>query len=132
MNKKVYVIAALLSAGLVACNNEPVFKVEGEVTGAADKMLYLEQSGLEGIVPLDSVELGTSGTFSMTGKRPVSLDFYRLRIENKVINFSVDSTETVVVHTDYPTFATQYRIDGSETNQKIKELSLKQADLQQK
>ena len=57
MNKKVYVIAALLSAGLVACNNEPVFKVEGEVTGAADKMLYLEQSGLEGIVPLDSVEL---------------------------------------------------------------------------
>lgn len=87
MNKKVYVIAALLSAGLVACNNEPVFKVEGEVTGAADKMLYLEQSGLEGIVPLDSVELGTSGTFSMTGKRPVSPDFYRLRIENKVINF---------------------------------------------
>lgn len=132
MNKKVYVIAALLSAGLVACNNEPVFKVEGEVTGAADKMLYLEQSGLEGIVPLDSVELGTNGTFSMTGKRPVSPDFYRLRIENRVINFSVDSTETVVVHTDYPTFATQYRIEGSETNQKIKELSLKQADLQQK
>ena len=132
MKKNAYIIAALLSAGLVACNNEPEFKVEGEITGAADKMLYLEQSGLEGIVPLDSVELGEGGTFHLAGARPVSPDFYRLRVENKVINFSVDSTETVTVHADYSSFATGYRIESSETNEKIKELALLQADLQNK
>lgn len=132
MKKNAYVIAALLSAGLVACNNEPAFKVEGKITGAADKMLYLEQSGLEGIVALDSVELDEEGAFRLAGARPVSPDFYRLRMENKVINFSVDSTETVTVHADYPSFTTAYRIEGSETNLKIKELSLLQAELQSK
>lgn len=63
MKKNTYLFVALLSAGLVACNNEPSFNVEGTVAGAADKMLYLEQTGLEGIVALDSVKLGDGGSF---------------------------------------------------------------------
>ena len=38
MKKNTYLFVALLSAGLVACNNEPSFKVEGTVAGAADKI----------------------------------------------------------------------------------------------
>lgn len=121
---------ALLAAGLVSCQKEPGFKVEGEVSGAADKMLYLEQSGLEGIVPLDSVELDNSGTFRFSQARPMSPEYYRLRIDDKVINFSVDSTETVTFKADYPNFATAYQMEGSENNTKIKELVLLQADLQ--
>ncbi len=48
---------ALAAIALGACNSEPKFKVEGEVSGADGKMLYLEASALEGIVPLDSVKL---------------------------------------------------------------------------
>ena len=64
MKRNAYIAAALLFAGFTACNSEPAFKVQGEVTDAADKMLYLEQTGLDGIVALDSVELGSDGAFS--------------------------------------------------------------------
>jgi peroxiredoxin len=53
-----------------------------------------------------------------------------LRLDNKVINFAVDSTETVSVKAEINDFATAYRIEGSENNLKIKELVLLQADLQ--
>lgn len=132
MKRNAYIAAALLFAGVTACNNEPAFKVQGEVTDAADKMLYLEQTGLDGIVALDSVELGSNGTFSFSAARPEAPDFYRLRIEDKVINFSVDSTETVEVKADYKNFAADYNIQGSESNQKIKELVLLQTDLQER
>lgn len=132
MKRNAYIAAALLFAGFTACNNEPAFKVQGEVTDAADKMLYLEQTGLDGIVALDSVELGSDGVFSFVSARPEAPDFYRLRIDNKVINFSVDSTETVDVKADYKSFATEYNIQGSENNQKIKELVLLQTDLQER
>lgn len=132
MKKNTYLFVALLSAGLVACNNEPSFNVEGTVAGAADKMLYLEQTGLEGIVALDSVKLGDGGSFHFSEARPDAPDFYRLRLGNQVINFVVDSTETVKVNADANGFATAYQVEGSENNQKIKELVLLQADLQDK
>ena len=132
MKRNAYIAAALLLAGLSACNNEPAFTVEGEITGATDKMLYLERTGLEGIVPLDSTELDEGGSFSFSAARPDAPDFYRLRVENQVINFSVDSTETVKVNADFKKFATGYQIEGSENNTKIKELVLLQAGLQEK
>ena len=131
MRRNTYLLTALLSAGLMACHNEPAFKVEGTVSGAADKMLYLEHTSLEGIVKVDSVKLDESGTFHFSGARPDSPDFYRLRLDNQVINFSVDSTETVTVKADNSGFATAYQVEGSENNQKIKELVLLQANLQE-
>ncbi|CDA76345.1 uncharacterized protein BN697_02512 [Bacteroides sp. CAG:530] len=132
MKRNAYIAAALLFAGLTACNNEPAFTVEGEVTDAADKVLYLEQTGLQGIVALDSVKLKSNGTFSFSGKRPEAPDFYRLRIEDKTINFSVDSIETVKIHADYKNFSTQYKVEGSDNSSKIKELTLLQTELQNK
>lgn len=132
MKRNAYIAAALLLTGFTACNNEPAFKVQGSVTDAADKMLYFEQIGLEGIVALDSAKLDDGGSFKFSGTRPESSEFYRLRIEDKVINFSVDSTETVSVKADFNNFATDYQIEGSENNTKIKELVGLQAALQEK
>ncbi len=132
MKKVVYFLLALVLVGLGACDNEPKFKVHGEVTGAEDKTLYLEASSLGGIVMLDSVKLGANGGFSFAEVRPESPEFYRLRMDGKVINFVVDSTETVSVKADAAKFATDYAIEGSENNLKIKELVLLQAELQQK
>ena len=130
MKRNAYIAAARLLSGLSACNNEPAFTVEGEITDAAEKMLYLEQTGLESIVPLDSVKLSEGGSFSFSASRPEAPDYYRLRIDNKIINFAVDSTETVTVKANYGTFSTGYQIEGSENNTKIKELVLLQAGLQ--
>ena len=122
--------AALAVAALSACSSGPQFKIEGDVTGADGKMLYLEASALEGIVPMDSVELNEGGSFSFKGARPASPEFYRLRVEDKVINLSIDSTETVTVNAPYEKFATDYTVTGSPNCEKIKELTLRQALLQ--
>lgn len=95
-------------------------------------MLYLEASGLEGIVPLDSIKLKGDGSFSFKQLRPESPEFYRLRVEDKVINFSVDSTETVSIQAPYTDFSTAYTVEGSENSAKIKELTLKQVRLQKR
>lgn len=124
------IVGALLLAGFSACNHQPEFKVEGTVADAADKMLYLEQAGMEGIVALDSARLDKEGVFSFAAARPESPEFYRLRIEDKVINFSVDSIETVKVTAQLPDFATGYQVEGSENSAKIKELVLLQTELQ--
>lgn len=129
--KKIFFMA-LAAVALSACNSESKFKVEGQVSDADGKMLYLEASALEGIVPLDSVKLKADGSFAFKQPRPVSPEFYRLRVDNKVINFSIDSTETVQVKAPFADFATAYTVEGSPNSSKIKELTLKQMELQNK
>lgn len=132
MKKVVYLLLTLVLVGLGACNNEPKFKVQGEVSGAEEKTLYFEASGLGGIAVIDSVELEANGKFDFTAICPESPEFYRLRLDGKVINFSVDSTETVSIKAEAEKFDTDYAIEGSKNNLKIKELVLLQADLQSK
>lgn len=132
MSKKSYIAAVLISAGFAACNRGPVFNVEGEISGAEGKMLYIEHSSIEGVVGLDSTKLSGDGRFHFSEARPEAPDFYRLRVDDRIINFVVDSTETVNISSDYNTFSSGYSVTGSESNVKIKELSLLQADLQAK
>ena len=82
------------------------------------------------LFPLDSVKLEGDGSFHFKQVRPVSPEFYRLRVDDKVINFSVDSTETVLVKAPYTDFATAYTVEGSPNSSKIKDLTLKQMKLQ--
>ena len=126
---------ALLAAGVVmaltACNQNK-FHVEGEVTNAADSVLYFEHVGLAGIEPLDSVRLDNDGRFSFGHAAPEAPEFYRLRVGDQIINVAIDSTETVTVKAQCPAMATQYEVEGSENCKKIKELALKQIALQAK
>lgn len=130
MKNKSCIAAALIALSMTACQNEPSFHVEGTISGAADKMLFIEHSGLEQIEAIDSVKLHENGNFKFSVPSMLSPEFYRLRVDNKVINFSVDSTETVGIHADFDHFATAYDIKGSTNNVKIKELVLLQGKLQ--
>lgn len=132
MIRKNYIAAIFLSLGIAACNRGPVFNVEGEIAGAEDKTLYIEHTSINGVLKMDSVKLDSKGNFHFAEARPDAPDFYRIRIEDKVINFVVDSTETVTINSDYTGFTFNYAITGSESNVRIKELSLLQAELQNK
>ncbi|GAE24036.1 hypothetical protein JCM10003_3913 [Bacteroides pyogenes JCM 10003] len=127
---KKFTSAVIAAMAITACSSGPVFQVNGEVTGADGKMIYLESSGLEGVVPLDSTKLKGNGSFSFKQPRPESPEFYRLRVEDKIIHFSIDSTETIRINAPYVDFSTAYTVEGSENNRKIKELTLKQIRLQ--
>lgn len=120
---------ALMAAMLTSCNNKK-FHINGTVTEAKDSVLYLENMSLDGPVVVDSVKLDDKGAFSFSGKAPDAPEFYRLRIAGQIINLSVDSTEMVDVKASYPSMATGYTVDGSAECATIRELALKQIDLQ--
>lgn len=122
----------LLAATVVAlgsCDNKK-FNIKGEITNATDSVLYFENMSLDGPVKVDSAKLGDDGSFSFSDKAPEAPEFYRLRIAGQIINLSVDSTETITVKAQYPSMATNYTVEGSEECSTIKELALKQMELQ--
>ena len=127
--KAAAVVLAALS--IASCNNNK-FTVEGQIAGAKDSVLYFENVGLEGINVLDSVKLNDNGDFSFSQDATTAPEFYRLRIADQIINVSIDSTETVQDKGQYPGMASNYTISGSENCEKIRELALKQIDLQAK
>ena len=111
------------------CSNEK-FTINGEIANAKDSTLYFEHNGLQGFETLDSVKLDGTGTFEFKGDRMSNPEFYRLRIAGQIINIAIDSTETVTVKGSYPMMATNYVVSDSYENEKIKELALKQIELQ--
>ncbi len=130
---RIYPAAAITLAALAftSCNNKK-FHINGSISGAKDSMLYLENISLYGPEKIDSIKLGEDGSFSFeeNAMDSVSPEFYRLRIASQAINLSIDSTETVKVKAAYPTMSYKYEVEGSENCNTIKELSLKQMNLQ--
>ena len=126
---KKYLIIAFAVLGMASCS-EKKFHVEGNITNAKDSVLYFENVGLENIAIIDSVKLDEDGAFAFAEKKNEAPEFYRLRISDQIINVSIDSTETVTIKAQYPQMATQYEVSGSDDCAKIKELTLKQIDLQ--
>lgn len=115
--------------GMASCGKGK-FQVNGSIANAKDSMLYFEHNGLEGFSVIDSVKLDENGAFAFKGDAMDNPEFYRLRIAGQIINIAIDSTETVNVKASYPMMATDYDVKGSYENEKIKELALKQIDLQ--
>lgn len=131
MKKTISTVILLLVAALVitSCGGKK-FHVEGNITKAADSILYFENMSLDGPVTVDSVKLTEDGSFSFSDDAPSAPEFYRLRIANQIINLSVDSTETIKVKADYPRMSTNYTVEGSQECATIKDLALKQINLQ--
>ena len=131
--KHIFKAAAVVLAtmAVASCDNNK-FRVEGEISNAKDSVLYFENVGLEGIQVLDSVKLGDSGSFAFSGDATEAPEFYRLRIANQIINVSIDSTETVQFKGEYPNMSSNYTVSGSDNCEKIRELTLRQMDLQRK
>ena len=124
--------AFLLAAMTIASCNNNKFTVEGEIANAKDSVLFFENVGIEGIEVLDSVKLNENGEFSFSENATEAPEFYRLRIADQIINVCIDSTETVQIKGEYPGMASNYTVSGSENCEKVRELTLKQMDLQQR
>ena len=124
-------VLCVVSLVLTACKRQADFTVEGVVSGADGQVMYLENVGVSSVETLDSVRLTAAGEFRFERPRPAYPDFYRLRLNNQLINFSIDSTETISFVADAETFATSYRVEGSENCKAIKNITLAQLDANQ-
>ena len=131
ISTRLLTVLGLFMFFLAACNNSSDFTVKGVVAGADGQLMYLENVGISNVVTLDSIKLAPGGKFKFTEKRPEYPDFYRLRLNNQLINFAVDSTETISFVADAGTFATSYSVEGSENSKAIKAITLAQLDANQ-
>ena len=109
-----------------------MFHVEGTISGASEKTIYLESLTLtEGIVALDSTKLDDEGHYSFAYADTTACpELYRLRIEGQIINFAIDSTETVKIDAKWPGMAFNYSVEGSGSSDTIRILSNRLAQLE--
>ena len=133
----VVLLVVWLFLSMVSCTGDrPTFSVDGTILEAADSTLVLEAMTLEGVQPVDSVRLKADGAFAFTVEAApqdstASPEFYRLRVASQIINFVVDSTESIHVEAAYPKMATDYDIQGNEASRTMKTISLLNIQLQQ-
>ena len=129
MKRKILIQSTLLFTIIgvfISCSDKTHFTVKGTVKDGNGKMLYLENVTASKVVLTDSVKLGTSGSYKFKRLRPTAPDFYRLRLNRQLINFTVDSTETVIINSDTLKFAENYTVSGSAESEKVKTLTLLQ------
>lgn len=125
-------IVILILGGLISCNQNDKFRVAGTIEDAENKMLYIEHNGLVKTTVLDSVKLSSNGSYSFSAARPTYPDFYRLRLNTKVITFAVDSCEEITINAKNENFANGYTITGSTTSTDIQKLRNSVLDIQMK
>jgi len=128
---QILTIGGILFLLCTACTKKNEFTVTGTVSGADGMMMYLENVGVSATSTIDSIRLSANGKFNFSEPRPGSPEFYRLRLNNQLINFAVDSTETISFTADAGTFAISYSVEGSENSKAIKRITLAQLDANQ-
>lgn len=126
--RNILIFTALL--GAAGCTQNPRATIEGSITEANGKTLYLDYMGVEKTSVSDSVKLKADGSFRFRVAEPECFDFYRLRVDNEIIYLSVDSTETLKVTASLPAMSVAYQVEGSEDNLMLKQLVHKQGELQ--
>jgi peroxiredoxin len=129
---KKFLILLLLFSILFSCQQHNKFHVSGKVNEAKGKMLYFEYNGLLRTTILDSVKLNKNGDFSFKSSRPAYPAFYRLRMDDKILIFAVDSCEDISIEANYANFATDYRLNGSESSLQIQKLRKSVLNIQRK
>ena len=132
-NRYIFVAATSIISFIFSCDSHDTFTIKGEIEGAAGKMLYLSNVGLQSIQKLDSVKIGASGKFEFKQPRPECYDFYRLQLDGKgrQITIAIDSTETVTVKSSADHFADSCSIEGSPESLKIMEIAALENALQE-
>ena len=128
MKRSNSVLLIILTILTVACQPQvDRFTLNGQVVEADGKTLYLDRIALDKVEVLDSVKLDAEGMFSFNPVAPGEcFDFYRLRIDNKVVNLIIDSTETVTVTASLPVMQIAYNVEGSENCSRLKDLVMRQ------
>ncbi len=129
--KKALIILLILT-GLFSCKQHNKFHVEGKIDNAEGKTLYFEYTGLLKTTIIDSIKLHSNGEYSFKSNRPAYPDFYRLRLEDKIITFAVDSCEDITIDAKLANFATDYTLTGSQPSLQIQKLRQSVMNIQRK
>ncbi len=122
-------VFAILIALFAACT--PKSNINGTITDAKGKTIYLEYIGLTTTTLLDSVKLDTEGIFNFTVETPHYPDFYRIRLNNQFIVFTLDPITKSINIEASANDLNQAIIKGSDASIDIQRLRNSNFELQQ-
>lgn len=114
--KPISIIAsATLTALLFSACSDPEFNVKGTISDGAGKTLILEKADHAGIwIPIDSVKIKNSGSFSIKHIAPAYPEIFRLALDGNYVYFPVDSVETITLNSSLAAFSTDFTLSGSD------------------
>lgn len=111
-----------------ACTHKS--SINGTITDAEGKTIYLEYTGLTATTLLDSAKLDAKGGFSFAVETPQYPDFYRVRIGGQSVVFAMDSATTKISITGSAKDLNNVNISESETSLDIQRLRNSNFELQ--
>ncbi|MDE6439149.1 MAG: AhpC/TSA family protein [Muribaculaceae bacterium] len=112
-------LAAAFAGVLTGCS-EKKWHAEGRIDGADGKDLVLEAPTYHGgWYAVDTVSIGSNGSFKLSGKPAGHPEVYRLTIDGNSYYFPVDSLETVTVNAD----KNGYTVSGSASADRMQEIN---------
>lgn len=125
MKKFITSIFAGVALLFAACDEAPKFTINGSVSEADGKSIYLSHVGIDKSTLIDSAKIKSDGKFEFRSTQPQSYDFYRLQLDKKgrAITVAVDSTECITLTINGKNFADSYVVEGSEESRKIQEIA---------
>ncbi len=124
--------AGIFCLVLASCST-PSFHIEGHISGAEGKKLYLEQLALNNTAILDSLILPADGSFRFKQPSPEFTELYRLRLDKNMLVLAIDSTEHLRINVSADSLSVYIGVEGSEQTNHITALrnSLKESSLEE-
>ncbi len=115
---KKYFMMMVAIIALTACNGNK-FHIDGNIEGASDTTLVLEQSSNGEWYIIDSVKVDGKGNFSVSSEAPEVPSIYQLRLGDQSICFPIDSLDKLKILSKLPNFSSDYTITGSEHAEQV-------------
>ena len=123
MIKKVSSLLIILAVLLAGCSKKNKFVIEGKITNAAGKYIYLDELKLTVNQTVDSAKIDKNGEFKFEGNVGFPT-FYLLKLsENNFVTLLVDSVDRVQVYADAANFSREYAVVGSDGSRLVQELN---------
>lgn len=123
MIKKVSSLLIILAVLIAGCSKKNKFVIEGKITNAAGKYIYLDELKLTVNQTVDSIKIDKNGEFKFEGNVGFPT-FYLLKLsENNFITLLVDSVDRVQVYADAANFSREYAVVGSDGSRLVQELN---------
>lgn len=113
--KLLFAVATVATAAVSCSENRNGWTVEGNIAGANDSTLYIEEPSGTTWILIDSLTIGNDGNFSFTATKALKgrQAIYRLRVADKALYFPVENDETVSVTAELGNMDLRHTLGGS-------------------
>lgn len=109
---------------LFSCNsNKENFKVTGNLTGGTGKMIFLKEMTVSKLIPVDSVILDETGSFSLGGYTDI-IKFYAFYVDpGDMVTLLIRPGDKIKISGKTGDLSASCQVEGSEDSRSIRELS---------